>query len=313
VQALLYAYPASAYQPTRNGNLPLHEACLHTFDGEGDGTDVENTTTLIQMLIDAYPEAMSWRNQSGKRPKDIARACMAPASIIRLLYPSPMSKSATKTSNACASQTMYRKRPASAPSLEQGARKFARNSSQSDARVMGDFRSVPEFVISASRVSTPARLAPSSPTCHDLLRGSPFQVTVRPEGSEHDMCCEPIEICIYKTGFVLRPTSASDDPSLVQQRILEGGFLTRIGSLPNESVITLSICFADSHVRYVMVQYPDSSQGHEELVIKEMILLQDFTSIQVTSDLLQREGLESSSLNASVIQMGMALWKAKRE
>jgi hypothetical protein len=61
-----------------------------------------------------------------------------------------------------------------------------------------------------------------------------------------------------------------------------------------------------------MVQDPDSSQGREELAIKEMLVLQEFTSIQVTKDLLQREGLESSSLNASVIEMGMGLLKAKR-
>jgi ankyrin repeat protein len=102
VRELLHAYPESASQPApHNGSLPLHEACLHSFCNEeeaaatrssedrdcssSEGTTAFAADQILRLLIDAYPEALRRRNLSGKRPKDVARACLAPPRIVQLL------------------------------------------------------------------------------------------------------------------------------------------------------------------------------------------------------------------------------------
>lgn len=60
-------------------NTPLHEACKHGV-----------SASVIEFLIDIYPDAIDQRNSKGELPVDRARKNGAKASLIQLLEKTTM-------------------------------------------------------------------------------------------------------------------------------------------------------------------------------------------------------------------------------
>lgn len=62
VSCLLEQYPGAAKQPDAGGRLPLHYACMHDWGS--------NTTTIVQLLINANPSAVCAQDHWEKTPLD---------------------------------------------------------------------------------------------------------------------------------------------------------------------------------------------------------------------------------------------------